>query len=219
MGKGGGGQRTPQNQTVTQTNLPEYARPYFERLLNRTEAESLADYIPYEDQRLADTNVDVTGAQQKIRDIFNQGIAGLPEAQDRVRKSLDFDAGKFDSATAQEYMSPYMQNVVDIQKEKAILDAQRMQSGRDADAVRAGAFSSSRRAVTDALADENLSRQLAEIQAQGQQQAFENAQSQFERDRAAAMGAEKMVGLGRKAWSDGSLMAGNHIVWSKELGL
>ena len=54
---------------------------------------------------------------------------------------------------------------------------------------------SSRRAVTDALADENLSRQLAEIQAQGQQQAFENAQSQFERDRAAAMGAEK-IGLG-----------------------
>ena len=196
MGKGGGGgQRAPQSQTVTQTNLPEYARPYFERLLNRTEAESLTDYVPYEDQRLADTNVDITGAQQKIRDIFGEGIAGLPEAQDRVRQSLDFDAGKFDSATAQEYMSPYMQNVVDIQKEKAILDAQRMQAGRDADAVRAGAFGSSRRAVTDALADEGLSRQLAEIQAQGQQQAFENAQSQFERDRAAAMGAEK-IGLG-----------------------
>ena len=88
-----------------------------------------------------------------------------------------------------------MQNVVDVQKEKAILDAQRMQAGRDADAVRAGAFGSSRRAVTDALADEGLSRQLAEIQAQGQQQAFENAQSQFERDRTAAMGAEK-IGLG-----------------------
>jgi|TARA_B100001057_G_scaffold498525_1_gene605781 hypothetical protein len=195
MGKGGGGGRAPTTQTVNQTNLPEYARPYFERLLKRTEGESLADYIPYEDQRIADTNVDITDSQQKIRDIFNSGIAGLPESQERIRQGLNFDAGKFDSATAQDYMSPYMQNVVDVQKEKAILDAQRMQAGRDADAVRAGAFSSSRRAITDALADEGLSRQLAEIQAQGQQQAFENAQSQFERDRTAAMGAEK-IGLG-----------------------
>ena len=36
-GKGGGGS-APTSQTVTQTNLPEYARPYFENLLNRTQA-------------------------------------------------------------------------------------------------------------------------------------------------------------------------------------
>ena len=52
MGKGGGSQQ-PQSQTVTQTNLPEYARPYFENLLERTQAESYRDYTPYEGQRIA----------------------------------------------------------------------------------------------------------------------------------------------------------------------
>ena len=49
-GKGGGGSKSapaPTNQTVTQTNLPEYARPYFENLLNRSQALSYQGYRPY----------------------------------------------------------------------------------------------------------------------------------------------------------------------------
>ena len=45
MGKGSAPTET--KQTVTQTNLPEYVRPYFERLLGRTEAESKREYEPY----------------------------------------------------------------------------------------------------------------------------------------------------------------------------
>jgi hypothetical protein len=52
MGKGSSAPPQPQNQTVTQTNLPEYARPYFENLLERSQAESYRDYTPYEGQRL-----------------------------------------------------------------------------------------------------------------------------------------------------------------------
>ena len=56
MGKGGGGGGSPQptQQTVTQTNLPEYARPYFENLLQRGQAESYREYTPYQGQRIAD---------------------------------------------------------------------------------------------------------------------------------------------------------------------
>ena len=43
-----------------------------------------------------------------------------------------------------------------------------------------------------ALAGEALTRQLGEIQASGQQKAFENAQQQFERDRAARESAERL---------------------------
>jgi hypothetical protein len=52
MGKGSSAPPQPQNQTVTQTNLPEYARPYFENLLERGQAESYRDYTPYGGQRL-----------------------------------------------------------------------------------------------------------------------------------------------------------------------
>ena len=57
MGKGGGGSApapAPTSSTVTQTNLPEYVEPFFTRLLERTEAESNARYVPFEQQRLAE---------------------------------------------------------------------------------------------------------------------------------------------------------------------
>ena len=88
-------------------------------------------------------------------------------------------------------MSPYIQNVLDVQKQQAVLDFNRAQAGRDAKAVQAGAFGGSRRAVADALAGESLQRQLADIQATGQQKAFEQAQQQFGADRDARLAAER----------------------------
>ena len=121
---------------------------------------------------------------------------------------MGYQAGQFDSAAAQQYMSPYMQQVVDVQKERAILDAQRQGAGRAAQAVQAGAFGGSRAAVQEGMAQEALGRQLAEIQASGQQQAFEQAQQQFERDRAARESAERLgLGAAEMAGSQASNLA------------
>jgi len=213
MGKGGAPQ--PTDQTVIQSNLPKYVRPYFERLLERTESESKREYEPYQGSRFARAGEDVTGAQQQIRDIAGRGIAGIPEAQaattaglGRALQGMGYQAGQFDSAAAQQYMSPYMQQVVDVQKERAILDAQRQGAGRAAQAVQAGAFGGSRAAVQEGMAQEALGRQLAEIQASGQQQAFEQAQQQFERDRAARESAERLgLGAAEMAGSQASNLA------------
>ena len=200
MGKGR--QQAPAEQTVVQSNLPKYVQPYFERLLNRTEAESKREYEPYEGQRLAGEAQDTLDARQKARDVAGSGIAGLPAAQaattagiGRALQGMGYQAGQFDSDAAAQYMSPYMQQVVDVQKERAILDAQRAGAGRAAEAVGQGAFGGSRAAVQEGMAQEALGRQLAEIQASGQQQAFEQAQQQFERDRTARADAERL-GLG-----------------------
>ena len=206
MGKGS---PKPTDQTVVQTNLPEYVQPYFERLLQRTEGEYKQQYQPYTGQRLETGGADVTQAQQMGRNIAGQGIAGLPQAQaatqaglGRALQGMGYQAGKFDTAAAQQYMSPYMQQVVNVQKQQAILDAQRQNAGRAAQAVQAGAFGGSRQAVESALAGEALSRQLGEIQASGQQQAYESAQGQFERDRAARESAERL-GLGAAELTEG----------------
>ena len=213
MGKGGAPQ--PTDQTVIQSNLPKYVRPYFERLLERTESESKREYEPYQGSRFARAGEDVTAAQQQIRDISGRGIAGLPAAQaattaglGRALQGMGYQADQFDSAAAQQYMSPYMQQVVDVQKERAILDAQRQGAGRAAQAVQAGAFGGSRAAVQEGMAQEALGRQLAEIQASGQQQAFEQAQQQFERDRAARESAERLgLGAAEMAGSQASNLA------------
>jgi len=98
----------------------------------------------------------------------------------------------FTGESVGQYMSPYMQNVVDVQKQQAQLDFDRQQAGRDAAAVQAGAFGGSRQAVGDYLAQEGLARQMGDIQAAGQQQAFEQAARMFGEDRAAQMEMERL---------------------------
>ena len=74
---------------VVQTNLPDYVRPYFERLLQRTEAESQRDYEPYGGQRIADPSADLLASEQKVRDIASTGIPGIAGATDAVGTGLD----------------------------------------------------------------------------------------------------------------------------------
>jgi hypothetical protein len=80
----------------------------------------------------------------------------------------------------QSFMSPYMQNVVDVQKQEAIRDFSKQMPGLQAQAVRAGAFGGSRQAIEAAEARRNLGTQLGQIQAQGTQKAFEDAQRQMQ---------------------------------------
>tara|TARA_R100000988_G_scaffold6814_1_gene3674 strand:- start:84 stop:1283 length:1200 start_codon:yes stop_codon:yes gene_type:complete len=88
MGKGGG-QPTTTKQEITQTNLPEYVRPYFERLLQRTESESKRDYEPYGGQRISDPSTDLLSSEQMVRDITGRGLPGL----DKAFSSLDTGSG------------------------------------------------------------------------------------------------------------------------------
>jgi hypothetical protein len=107
-------------------------------------------------------------------------------------QDFGFDpARQFGGAEVEQYMSPYMDAVVGRQQEDAIEQFRRQQAGRDASAVTAGAFGGSRQAVQQGIAEEALGRQLGDIRATGQQQAFEQAQQQFERDRMAQMQREQ----------------------------
>lgn len=76
----------------------------------------------------------------------------------------------------QAYMSPYMQNVVDYQKQQAARDYQIADQARRAQAIGAGAFGGSRQAIVESEAQRALMSQLQGIQATGTQQAFQNAQ-------------------------------------------
>lgn len=76
------------------------------------------------------------------------------------------------------YMSPYMQNVVDYQKQQALRDYGIGQQIRKAQAVGAGAFGGSRQAIAEAEAERALGSQLQGIAATGSQKAFEDAQRQ-----------------------------------------
>lgn len=68
-GGGGGGSAAPTSQTVTQTSIPEYARPYVEKLLGRVEALTGQEYNPYTGQRIAGFDPMQLQAQQAVANL------------------------------------------------------------------------------------------------------------------------------------------------------
>lgn len=100
-------------------------------------------------------------------------------------------AGEFSGDAISRYMDPYIQNVVDIQKERALEDYGITRGARSARAVQAGAFGGSRAAVQEGLAERDLLNRQDAIQAQGLSTAYGDAQRMFEQDRAARMATEQ----------------------------
>jgi hypothetical protein len=109
------------------------------------------------------------------------GMAGLGSfgaAQQAMGAGQQYNQMAQDPSSMQGFMSPYMQNVVDFQKQSALRDFQVAQPMRQAQATARGAFGGSRQAIENAEAQRNLNTQLQGIQATGSQKAFEDAQRQ-----------------------------------------
>jgi len=106
--------------------------------------------------------------------------AGGMGAANIAQQAAGIGQGYYGMATnpfaQQSFMSPYMQNVVDVQKQEAVRDYGKMLPGMQAQATRQGAFGGSRQAIEAAEARRNLGTQLGQIQAQGSQKAFEAGQ-------------------------------------------
>jgi len=187
---GGGGS---QESTSYQTNLPEYAQPYYEEMMARTQAESIKPYTPYGGDRVAgftpaqqQTQAAIMGMQRpgelaqasQAYAALGQKAAGTTYTPTTF--SEGYKAGTLtDQGTLEKYMSPYMQNVLDVQKREATKEYQIAKAGQAAEAIKAGAFGGGREGVQRAVAQSEYLDRLADIQATGQQQAFQQAASQF----------------------------------------
>ena len=69
-------------QTTTQSDLPEWAKPYFERNIAKAEAEFNKPYEAYTGERLAATDPNVTRSREMVEGLVGSGIPGLGAAQD-----------------------------------------------------------------------------------------------------------------------------------------
>ena len=222
MGKGGGGQpqqqAQPSSSTVTQTNLPEYARPYFENLLQRAQATSEQPYTPYTGQRIADL---APQTQQAISNISQNvgtaqpyiqgagtalgGVAGnLATVSGYQAPSIQstYQAGSYtptaaimqpaqmwNQQVAQQYMSPYQQSVTDIAKQEAARQSGIQGLAEQAQATQAGGYGGYRQGLVESERQRNLGMLQNQIQQQGAQAAYNQAAQQFSADRAAQLQA------------------------------
>jgi len=203
MSKGGS---APSETTTIQTNLPEYAEPYYKRLMDRTEAQSLSPYQAYGGQRIAQPGGDINASRDLTRKIAGTGIAGLPQAtqgvaaqatqaQQMADNTNPYQYGPrqdfIDPGVASDYMSPYIQNVLDTQKSRATRDFNELAGARNTAAAQAGAFGGSRRFVEEGVAQRGLLDRMTEMDAIGLQNAYQQAQVGFDADRAAELARQQ----------------------------
>ena len=125
------------------------------------------------------------------------------QAQEAGISGLLASPGMFDTNAAQAYMSPYQQNVTDIQARQAIDAAKKAQLSTNLASARQGTYGGARQALLQGQREAGLRTQLGDIQAKGLQSAFTNAQQQFGADRAAQLATAQ--GLGNIGAQQGSL--------------
>lgn len=225
----GGDDSPPADTTQTTTQeLPEWARGYAKDTLAKASALTDINKNPYQQyggQRIAgftplqeqtfQTAAGMQPSQQLGLGTSLAGTAGLGALGTNYRAG-QFYGGQFNQPTAEQYMDPYMQSVVDYQKGQALRDYQIAQPMRQAQAVRQGAFGGSRSAIMDAEAQRALNAQLQGIEATGRQSAFQNAQQQFNADMARNLQAQQLreqsrqygAGLGMQGLQTGLQAAG-----------
>jgi len=178
---GGGGQSQPTNTTQTTTTIPEYARPYVERMLGKAEAFSETPYQAYGGQR--------TAGFTPMQEQAFQGAANLgPAKQLGVGTQLAGMAGLGGLGAGQQYaqqatnpyamqsyMSPYIENAMAPQLREAARASAIQGQQNQAQAVQQGAFGGSRSAIVEAERQRNLAQQQGDIYGRGMQTAFEQA--------------------------------------------
>lgn len=236
-GGGGGGSSQPSSQTVSQTSIPDYAKPYVEKMLGQTEALSSTPYQTYDRERVAGftpMQEQAFGGAQGMQAAPQMSAAtGMASQAGLQALNTQYQGGQFANqfqapgqynpaqvsmyqaqapelqqyqmgpaqqvgtqsfaapGSAEAYMSPYMQSVVEKQQREAQRTADIAGTQRGAQAVGAGAFGGSRQAIMEAEAARNLATQKGDIQATGSQAAYQQAQQQFNAEQAARLQAQQ----------------------------
>tara|TARA_R110002051_G_scaffold267969_1_gene328060 strand:+ start:2324 stop:3358 length:1035 start_codon:yes stop_codon:yes gene_type:complete len=211
MGKGSGGSTS----TSYSSNYPAWAKDAYETNVRRASTLMFGELgrpgqrpFNYQGPRIAGRDERSLAASQGREDMFLRGdplgdyssrqleYAGtIPTQFQDLRSNYGprrFDAGRFDEAAQRQYMSPYVQNVIQGQLRSAQKEYARQENKTAAQNVAAGAMGGYREAVQGALGDSLQGQVMSDITGKGLHSAFENAQMQFERDRSAAIEAARM---------------------------
>lgn len=188
----------PTVQTInqTQTTIPDYAKPYVEELLGSAQGLTDINQNPYM-QYLGDRQAQFTPLQQQsfenaaLMQTAPQlgdatalaGMSGLGALNTQYTfRPADFASTFSKDASGNmtsPLMSPYMDSVVARQQQDARRQADIAGQAQQAQAARSGAFGGSGDYLMRGQMRGNLARQLGDIQAQGLQNAFQNAQQQY----------------------------------------
>jgi hypothetical protein len=214
----GGGNTT---QTSYSTNLPEYAKPYYEELLKQSGQQiyktdpsamlqALKNLLHIQANVLQSLLQNKKQFKHKQQDLTQPGqfggataglgagtTMGLGAGMTGLGQAFSYSpmavsGGTFDAPAASYYMSPYQSNVTDIAVREARRQGDIERSRGALGAIGRGTFGGARQSLMQSEQDRNLAQNIGDIRTRGQQEAFMNAQQQFERDQARRMQAAQL---------------------------
>lgn len=171
---GGGGGSSGPNTTYSQTsNIPEYAQPYVEQMLGSAQKE-IYNYNP----QGVPTGIK---AYKPFSNNPNDYYAGFsPLQQQAQQQTANMQAGPQGfQQNVGAYMSPYAQLALQPQLQSAARQSAIQGQQQQAQATQAGAFGGGREAIMRAERERALGDTQANIMSTGMQNAFMNAQNQY----------------------------------------
>jgi len=172
------GPTTESRTSTSSTKLPGYINANTENIVSKARTIGDTPYQAYTGQRVADFSPDMLTAMERMR---TQGVAGeIDQASGLAglagQRASDY--GMFQQGV-QQYMNPYMQNVVDVERRKAQEAADRQSAQLSGQAAKMGAFGGSGAALQQRALTRDTAQQLSDIQSQGLNKAYESAANQY----------------------------------------
>ena len=179
---------------VTQ-KLPEELAPYYKDILGKAQAlykEKTAEgYKPYTGPTMAEFTPEQQQAFTGIAGLVGSQAPAMAEATEMTRAG----AAPITGEQIEEYMSPYQQAVTDIEKREATKQFEsQVVPGLAQQAAQAQAFGGSRQGILEGMAADTQQRLLADIQAKGSAQAYQEAVRRLEEERTRTGQAASQIG-------------------------
>jgi len=169
---------------IQTSELPKQIAPYYEKLLKEAEAlykQKMDTGAPiYEGKTIAGYTPEQEQLFSGLQSLQGTQAPKFAEAEALTRGT----AAKVTPDEVQEYMNPYQQAVVDIEKREAEKQYQSTVVPQlAAQAAAAGSFGGSRQGILEGMASESNQRLQADIQAKGSAQAYQDAMSNINQQR------------------------------------
>jgi hypothetical protein len=218
-GGGGGGNQTSTGTTYT-SNLPEYAKPFFEQAMVES-AKNVFTTDPsgavtgvkpmptYTGERVAGFTPGQVDVQRNIAGLttpggfadartglgmgsgMGYGTAGAGLSGALGYRPSSVYGGTFTPGMADYYGDPYQQKVTDIALREGRRQGDIAKQQGAMGAISRGTFGGARQALMQTEQERNLQQNLADIQAKGSQAGFQSAQQQFNADAARQLQAQQ----------------------------
>lgn len=183
-GGGGGGAAQPTTTTTYSSNVPEYAQPYVENMLQSAQKQiynpDMTTFRPYQpySSNVSDYFAGFSPMQQRAQsetaNLQTPGELGIAGAGSLLAGS-QYASGITSPGTMQAYMSPYQQGVTDVAKNAAVREAMMAENANKLASARQGTYGGARQLLASTERERNLLSNLSNIQAQGSQSAYDRA--------------------------------------------